>query len=94
MSQPAPYWTSLDPGPDYWARVGHEMAARFPGSTPEAAPAPVGFQFGYPSDRPWWHQLQDPPGDIGSRILNRVPNTEALFWVDFSMLEVFPPDQQ
>ena len=56
------------------------------------APAPVAFQFGYPSDRPWWSKLGDPPGAIGSRILQAVPNASAVFWVDFSVLEVFPPD--
>lgn len=54
------------------------------------APAPVGFQFGYPDDQVWWRQLQNPPADIGNAILSAVPNTEALFWVDFTALEVFP----
>ena len=57
------------------------------------APAPVAFQFGYPSDREWWEKLDDPPGEIGKRILAAVPNTEALFWVDFTVLEVFPPGE-
>jgi hypothetical protein len=57
------------------------------------APAPVAFQYGYPSDKPWWSQLQDPPSDIGRAILESVPNTSALFWVDFTVLEVFPPNQ-
>lgn len=57
------------------------------------APAPVAFQYGYPSDRPWWHLLKDPPKEIGDRILKVTPNTEALIWVNFSVLEVFPPDQ-
>ncbi len=55
------------------------------------APAPVGFQYGYPSDRPWWSTLDDPPGDIGRAILDRVPNTEGLYWVDFTVLDLFPP---
>jgi len=55
------------------------------------APAPVAFQYGYPSDRPWWSRLADPPGDIGKAIRKRVPNTEGLYWVDFTVLEVFPP---
>ena len=29
-------------------------------------------------------------GDLGKGILKAVPNTEAIFWVDFSVLEVFP----
>ena len=56
------------------------------------APAPVAFQFGYRSDRPWWRHLQDPPREIGERILAAVPNAEGLYWVDFTVLEVFPPD--
>jgi hypothetical protein len=54
------------------------------------APAPVGFQFGYRSDRPWWLLLEDPPGRIGYRILDAIPNAEGLYWVDFTVLEMFP----
>ncbi len=57
------------------------------------APAQVAFQFGYPADDLWWRNLQDPPADIGNAILAAVPNTTALFWVDFTVLEVFPPDR-
>ena len=57
------------------------------------APAPVAFQYGYPSDRPWWRRLGDPPGDIGHAILDAVPNVEGLYWVDFTVLDVFPPDE-
>jgi hypothetical protein len=56
------------------------------------SPYPVAFQFGYPSDRPWWSALDDAPVHIGKRILAAAPNTEALFWVDFTVLEVFPPE--
>ena len=55
------------------------------------APAPVAFQYGYPSDRPWWSQLEDPPRDIGGAILERVPNAQGLYWVDFTVLHLFPP---
>jgi len=57
------------------------------------APAPVAFQYGYESDRPWWSNLDDPPGDIGHAILARVPNAEGLYWVDFTVLELFPPQE-
>jgi hypothetical protein len=56
------------------------------------APAPVGFQIGYDSDRPWWEKLRDPPTTIGRRILEAAPNTAGLYWVDFSVLDVFPPE--
>jgi len=71
---------TMDPMIDEFAQWGKAFA-----------PSPVAFQIGYPSDRPWWHQLSDPPKDIGMRILKVVPNTQAIFWVDFSVLEVFPP---
>jgi hypothetical protein len=56
------------------------------------APTPVGFQYGYNTDRPWWSLMSDPPAEIGRRILVAAPNTEVLLWVDFSVNEVFPPD--
>ena len=58
------------------------------------APAPVAFQYGYPSDRPWWISLKDPPNDIGEAILKRVPNAEGLYWVDFTVSEIWPPAQK
>lgn len=54
------------------------------------APAAVGFQFGYPADGSWWRALSDPPRDIGKELLNRIPNTTDLFWVDFTMEEIWP----
>lgn len=54
-------------------------------------PAEVGFQYGYPADQAWWKQLQDPPAEIGQAIIESTPNTTALFWVDFTVLDVFPP---
>lgn len=57
------------------------------------APAPVAFQYGYPADQRWWGELSDPPGDIGREILANVPNTEGLFWVDFTALQTFPPNK-
>jgi hypothetical protein len=54
---------------------------------------PVGFQFGYPSDRNWWGAFADPVGEVGNAILDRIANTKALYWVDFTLHEVFPPTQ-
>ncbi len=55
------------------------------------SPAPVGYQYGYPADKAWWQELQDPPGEIGTRLVNTIPNTTSLFWVDFTIKEIFPP---
>jgi hypothetical protein len=52
---------------------------------------PVGYQFGYHSDAKWWREFEDPASEIGNAILKAVENTQALFWVDFTVLEVFPP---
>ncbi|MCC6261076.1 MAG: hypothetical protein IT311_09445 [Anaerolineales bacterium] len=54
-------------------------------------PAPVGFQYGYPADKKWWSKLQDPPAEIGQAVLERAPNTIGLFWVDFTLFDIFPP---
>jgi hypothetical protein len=52
---------------------------------------PVAFLYGYSGpDREWQKKLDDPPGEIGRAILDTVPNTEALFWVGFKTLDVFP----
>jgi len=54
-------------------------------------PAPVAFQFGYPDDRAWWGSFADPANQIGQAILKKVPNTAGLYWVDFTVLDVFKP---
>ncbi len=54
------------------------------------APAKVAFQYGYPNDQSWWQNLSDPPGDIGRRLIEVIPNCYGLFWVDFTVTEVFP----
>ncbi len=54
------------------------------------APSSVGYQFGYPADGAWWRELDDPPSTIGKAILDRIPNTSDLYWVDFTMQEIWP----
>jgi hypothetical protein len=56
------------------------------------APAPVGFQYGYRSDRSWWRALPDPPAAIGNALLTRIPNTSDLLWVDFTAYQIWPPE--
>jgi hypothetical protein len=55
------------------------------------SPAAVGFQFGYPADRAWWKQLDDPALDIGRALLSAIPNISDLIWVDFTMEEIWVP---
>ena len=57
------------------------------------APAQVGFQYGYFADRAWWIELDDPPADICRRLPEAVPNTAGLYWVDFTVREIFEPSR-
>jgi hypothetical protein len=50
----------------------------------------VGFQFGYPSDKSWWSQLSDPLGQISNTLISNIPNTKGVYWVDFSIQDIFP----
>jgi hypothetical protein len=56
------------------------------------APAPVGFQYGYQSDKSWWNSLNDPPRTIGNALLAVIPNTRDLVWVDFTAYDIWPPE--
>ena len=55
------------------------------------APSPVGFQYGYQSDKTWWNNLNDPPRAIGNALLAAIPNTRDLVWVDFTAYDIWPP---
>lgn len=66
-----------------------EMVGEFKDWGQAFAPAPVGFQYGYPSDRPWWSDLSDPPQDIGQALLDEIPNATDLYWVDFTAEEIW-----
>ena len=68
-----------------------EMVAEFQAWGESFNPAPVGFQYGYLSDKNWWKELTDPPEAIGNAILEAVPNVEGLYWVDFTVFDIFPP---
>ena len=56
------------------------------------APAPVGYQYGYQSDKAWWGSLGDPPRTIGNELIRVIPNTRDLVWVDFTAYDIWPPE--
>ena len=56
------------------------------------APTPVGFQYGYRSDREWWDALSNPPKEIGQALINEIPNVTDLYWVDFTAEEIWPQE--
>lgn len=53
-------------------------------------PNTVFFQIGYPSDRPWWQQLNTPPKTIGEALRTRIKQDCGIFWVDFTLRETLP----
>jgi hypothetical protein len=72
-------FTSLSDMAEEFARWGRS----FDGS-------PVGFQIGYPEDEGWWSQYDDPYGTIGHVLLETVPNARGIYWVDFSLRDIYP----
>ena len=53
------------------------------------SPAPIGFQIGYPRDREWWGEYDNPPQFMGDSLFAAIPNLNGLYWVDFSTELVF-----
>lgn len=53
-------------------------------------PSKVGFQVGYESDKVWWGEFDNPSQTIGNSLVDEIQNMQTLFWVDFTVLEVFP----
>ncbi len=51
---------------------------------------PVGFQIGYPDDKGWWSEYDDPYSAIGHAIADNIDNTRGIYWVDFSIGDIFP----
>lgn len=50
----------------------------------------VAFQIGYPADQPWWSQYPDPARTIGEALFATIPNCYGVFWVDFTITQIFP----
>ena len=62
------------------------MERQYPGN-------PFGSQIGYPSDQLIWSGQTDPAKYIGSAIQTAIGRPVSVFWVDFSIITVFPPSQ-
>lgn len=52
--------------------------------------ASVGYQFGYEIDRHIWSKMKDPFTTISDDILRKIPNAMSVYWVDFTIRDVFP----
>lgn len=51
----------------------------------------VGFQVGYRTDQQWWSKLENPPKDVGSALIQNIPNCRFIFWTDETINGLFPP---
>ncbi len=62
---------------------------------------PVIYQFGYnsdvngdnQSDYDWWHEFDDPVKKIGDQLFSKIDNCQGIYWVDFTIKDVFPVDE-
>jgi len=45
----------------------------------------VGFQFGYESDQKWWKEYENASQYISEHLIQSIPNTTELYWVDFTL---------
>lgn len=72
----------------------NEMIAEFILWGKAFEPSDVGFQYGYNQDKSWWQNYQNPSKTIGDEIIEKIPNAKSLFWVDFTILEVFPQNKR
>jgi len=61
---------------NYWAKHFH--------------PNTVYFQFGYSSDKSWWQYLTTPPQYIGAMLEKNIEQNFGLFWIDFTLRDIFP----
>jgi hypothetical protein len=50
----------------------------------------VGFSVGFPKDRSWWSQLQDPAGTIIDRLFDEISNCKEVYWVCWSITDIYP----
>ncbi|MFB0566524.1 MAG: hypothetical protein ACETWK_12720 [Candidatus Aminicenantaceae bacterium] len=57
-------------------------------------PNTVFFQIGYRPDKSWWRKLTIPPAEIGKAIASRIEQNCGVFWVDFTLREVLPTDEE
>ncbi|MFA6540921.1 MAG: T9SS type A sorting domain-containing protein [Bacteroidota bacterium] len=67
------------------------MVSEFKSWGAKFSPNAAGFQFGYAVDSSWWKQYPDPAKTIGDALRANIPTAAALFWVDFTVIKVFPP---
>lgn len=74
------------------ARPLNGMVSEFKAWGEKFKPNPVGFQYGYPVDQTWWDDFTDPAQTIGDALLANIPTCAGLFWVDFTITELFPVD--
>lgn len=54
------------------------------------SPAKTAYQFGYKADTTWWKKFNDPFKVLGDSLFSAIPNCYGVFWVDFTLVQLFP----
>lgn len=67
------------------------MVSEFKSWAGKFSPNASAFQFGYTADSVWWKNFSDPMKTIGDALSANISTLSALFWVDFTIIKVFPP---
>jgi hypothetical protein len=68
----------------------HEMTDEFKTWGSSFPDNPVGFQIGYEEDKAWWGVYDDPVTTIGHDLIKGINNTKGIYWVDFSIKDIYP----
>ncbi len=72
-------FTSLSQAQTYFTSWGNS----FPNN-------PVGFYIGFPGDKTWWKNYQDPLYTIANMAFTNVKNAKGVYWVSFSIKDIYP----
>jgi len=68
----------------------NSLVAEFKQWGSKFSPNNVAFQIGYEADQSWWSQYLDPAKTIGDALIANIPTCYGVFWVDFTITQIFP----
>ncbi|MEE9384749.1 MAG: hypothetical protein V3V08_15200 [Nannocystaceae bacterium] len=69
-----------------------DLISTFQGWVDAMSGGTTGFQVGYDTDEDWWSEMDDPVAELGAAIREELDSAKAFIWVDFTIYDVFPPD--
>ena len=76
---------------NYASNPFNTMVSEFKSWGTKFSPNRSAFQFGYAKDSTWWGKFADQTKTIGDALRTNIASCGAVFWVDFTVMKVFPP---